>query len=332
MAYILGNEPLLTLLYSSLRQNKVAGCYILEGAEGTGKLTIARYFAAALMCTHPNPDCTPCLSCSACNNVLTGGHVDVTELRPEEEGKRIPVSAVRQLIAETHLLPTQGDWRVLMIENAERMNKEAQNALLKSIEEPSPQTVFFLLTDDMTQLLPTVRSRAVKLKTESLDEQIIRSVLEKESEDQTSLDEAILLCGGSLGKARTILGDKDLHDARERVISYFKALMDGAGFTKLSLIFPPGNMNRTDLGRILPMIKLALRDLMTARFGNVKSEFFTDERFRRDLASSISPASAVQLFELIQDLELAVGQNANIFSALSGFHLTAKKLTQSSQV
>ncbi|MBR3837612.1 MAG: hypothetical protein IKJ74_05625 [Clostridia bacterium] len=332
MAYILGNEPLLTLLFSSLRQNKVAGCYVLEGAEGTGKLTVARYFAAALMCTHPNADCTPCLSCPACKNVLSGGHVDVTELRPEEEGKRIPVSAIRQLIAETHLLPTQGDWRVLIIENADHMNKEAQNALLKSIEEPSPQTVFFLLTDDLTRLLPTVRSRAVKLKTEPLEDRVIRSVLAKESGDFASVEEAVLLCGGSLGKARSILCDKDLHEAREKVISYFKALMDGAGFTKLSLILPPGNMNRADLGRVLPMIKIALRDLITARYSNVKSEFFTDERFRRDLASIISPASALRLFELIQDLERAVAQNVNIFSALSGFHLTAKKLTQSSHL
>lgn len=332
MSYILGNKHLLTLLFSSLRQNKIAGCYILEGAEGTGKRTIARYFSAALFCTHPNSDRTPCLSCPACKNVLAGGHVDLTEVRPEEEGKRISVSAVRQLIAETHLLPTQGDWRVLIIENAERLNKEAQNALLKSIEEPRPQTVFFLLTDDQTRLLPTVRSRAVKLKTEPLDAREIRSVLAKESNDQASVEEAILLCGGSLGKARSILGDKDLHEAREKVISYFMALMDGAGFTKLSLIFPPGNMNRADLGRVLPMIKTALRDLMTARYGHTKSEFFTDERFRRDLASIISPASALQLFQLIQDLERALAQNVNIFSALSGFHLTAKKLTQSSLI
>ena len=126
------------------------------------------------------------------------------------------------------------------------------------------------------------------------------------------------------------MGDRELHEAREKVISYFKALMDGAGFTRLSLIFPPGNMKRSDLARILPLIKLALRDLMTARFGNVKSEFFTDTRFRSDLASIISPTSALQLFELIQDLERAVAQNVNIFSALSGFHLTAKKLTQTS--
>ena len=328
MTEILGNDALLASLFQAISKSKLAGCYILEGAEGSGKLTIARHVASALMCNHPKKDGRPCCSCAACENVQNGNHVDVVELRPEQDSKHIPVSQVRELLSTTHMLPTQGDWRVLIIEQAECMKKEAQNALLKSIEEPRPNTVFFLLTKDRTKLLPTVQSRAVKLKTQPLPPQTIRQELGKISSDSEGIENAILLCGGSLGKAYEILGDPGFLEARKKVLSYFEALMNGFGFSRLCQIFPPSAMQRSDLSRLLPMIKLALRDLMCLRFGGTDLCFFTDRAFAKDFASILSPAAAADFFDLITELEQSITQNANLFSALSGFHLSAQRLTK----
>ena len=104
--------------------------------------------------------------------------------------------------------------------------------------------------------------------------------------------------------------------------------MDGASFTKLCLIIPPSGTGRGELETLLALIKIGLRDLMGTRFGAVKPEFFSDTEFMRDLASVISPVAASQLFHLTEELEKASGQNANLFSALSGFHLTAMKLAR----
>ena len=104
MGPILGNEKLLDALFSSIRQNRLAGCYILEGAKGTGKRSIARFVAASLLCPNRNAKGEACLQCPSCRRVLAGNHIDVFELTPEEKGKRIPVSAVREMLRNSYVL------------------------------------------------------------------------------------------------------------------------------------------------------------------------------------------------------------------------------------
>ena len=210
------------------------------------------------------------------------------------------------------------------------MKKEAQNALLKSIEEPRDQTVFFLLTADASRLLPTVRSRAVKFKTEPLPKDVIREALKENKPASEISEEAILLCGGSLGRALEILGDAEFHAARQVVLKYFEALFSGASFTKLCLIVSPAEWSRAKFSIILPMVKLALRDLICAHFGfDFSPEFFTNSAFLHDFAEIISPTEAIRLYEMTEALEGATEQNANLYAMLSTFHLRFQKLTQS---
>jgi len=171
MEALIGNQSAWNTLLSAIRENRVAGCYLIEGADGTGKLTVARLAAAALCCTSPKADASPCLACHSCKNILRGNYIDVTELRPPEEGKQISVDQIREMLQYTHITSTEGDWRIFIIDESHKMKKESQNALLKSIEEPGERTVFFLLTNDKTKLLPTVRSRAVTLRTEPLSDE-----------------------------------------------------------------------------------------------------------------------------------------------------------------
>ncbi len=327
---IIENKSLLNSFFTAIRQNRVAGCYIIEGMEGTGKLTISRYIAAALCCPQPQQDATPCLACRSCKNILIGNHVDVIELRPEEEGKNITVSQVREMLRCAHNSTTESDWRIFIIEDSQNMKKEAQNALLKSIEEPGKNTVFFLLTTDKTKLLPTVRSRAVFLRTDLLSDEILRPLLLKEGVSETVLEEVILLSGGSFGKALQISKDTASLSMRERTLSYFEAIMNGAGFTKLCLICPPATMTRRDLVLFLILVKSALRDLICTRENpDCKSEFFTSKQFLFDLSSIISLSEAVKLFAFCDKLLHSSEQNVNLFSALSGFHLIAQNLTKS---
>ena len=329
MEALIGNQTLWNNLLSAIREKRVAGCYLIEGSDGTGKLTVARLAAAALCCTAPLPGSAPCLSCHSCQNILRGNYIDVTELRPEEEGKRIGVDQIRDMLQFTHVTSTEGDWRIFIIDDGQSMKKESQNALLKSIEEPGERTVFFILTNDKTKLLPTVRSRAILLRTEPLNDEQMRKALASEKLSAEKLEEVILLSNGSLGKAKELISDGTTLEFRKIVLDYFEAIMNGAGFTKLSLILPPASTNRKDLSLILPMIKAALRDLICCRTeGTVKPRFFTDLVFLRDLASIISVPQATGLFDMCDDLLRSAEQNVNVFSALSGFHLIAQNLTK----
>lgn len=329
MTSIIGNDEILSSLFSSLKENRVAGCYIIEGADGTGKLTISRLFAAALCCENKTADSFPCGTCHSCKNIFLNNYIDVVEVRPEEEGKRISIKQIREMLQATHISATEGDWRVFIIDDSQNMKKEAQNALLKSIEEPSPQTVFLLLTDDKTKLLPTVRSRAVHLKTSPLSSAQLRQCLQGKVQDENQMEDIILLSGGSLGKALSLLKDSATLGVQKKTFDYFQAIMNGAGFTGLCNIFSPASTTRSDLAVFLPMIKNGLRDLLLKiEAQDAKCTFFTDDKFARDLASITSQKRAVELFDLCEKLSLALEQNVNVFSALSGLHLTAQNLTK----
>ncbi len=329
MDALIGNQTLWNTLLSAIREKRVAGCYLIEGADGTGKLTVARLASAALCCTSPNSDATPCLACHSCQNILRGNYIDVTELRPEAEGKQIGVEQVREMLQFSHMTSTEGDWRIFIIDESQNMKKASQNALLKSIEEPGEKTVFFLLTNDKTKILPTVRSRAVTLHTSPLTEEEMRLALSSANFPEERLNEIVLLAAGSLGKAKELVDDDTSLSFRKIVLDYFDAILNGAGFTKLSLILPPASTSRKDLPLVFSMMKSALRDLICCRTeGAVKPLFFTDLKFLQDLASIISISTTVHLFHMCDDLLRSAEQNVNVFSALSGFHLIAQNLTK----
>ena len=317
MHSIIGNETILSALFSSIKENRVAGCYMIEGARGTGKLTIARLFAAALCCPNKKNDGSPCHVCHSCKNIFQNNYIDVIEVHPEEEGKRISIGQIRGMLQATHIRATEGDWRVFIINRSENMKKEAQNALLKSIEEPSEKTVFLLLTTDKTKLLPTVRSRAVLLKTTPLTTSELEKALKQKGFDDNPIAQVSLLSGGSLGKALSLLEDPATLSMQKKVLDYFSAIMKGAGFTGLCDIFPPCSTSRSDLVLMLPMIKDGLRDLMLKKEeSDTTLSFFPDERFALDLASITSTARAIKLFDLCEELSRALDQNVNVLICL----------------
>ncbi len=329
MEPIIGNKKLLEAFLSAIRLNRVAGCYIIEGMSGTGKRSVARYVAAALCCTHRRPDGTPCLSCHSCRSIEKDEHIDVFTLLPSEDKKNVSIENTRQMLQNLYIHPAESDWRIFIIPNSERLSEKIQNALLKSIEEPPENTVFFLLTEDQSRLLPTVRSRAVHFRTEPLSQEELRSALQTKTFSSERLEDAMLFSAGSLGQARIIAGDNSFHETKQKVLNYFKAVSEGAGFTKLCLFFPPASTSRSDLEKIFPLMKLAFRDLIYFRFnGECTPLFFSDMVFLKNLASIISPEKALRLFYLSDELTARALQSANVFSALSEFHLAVKKLTR----
>jgi len=323
------NPGLYASFYSAIRERRVAGCYLIEGAKGSGKLLCARHFAAALCCTSPSADGSFCGTCHSCRSIQKGIHVDVFELKPDEDGKQVTVENVREMLKNTYIFPAESDWRVFILEHCESLNEAAQNALLKSIEEPRPQTVFFLLTEDAAKLLPTVRSRAIRMKTEPMAPEEILALLEAESVPSSLAKEAALFSRGSLGAARLFASDPEHHKTRERVISYFSAIMEGANFSRLCTILPPASVTRKEFVLFLSMTKSALRDLLLAAENSAVSlDFFSDRNFVEDLSGIISKKRAVELFDLSDQALLANEGNANLFSLISNFHLNAKNLTR----
>jgi DNA polymerase-3 subunit delta' len=183
---------------------------LLTGPASSGKTTLARDLAAGLLCTDPDPAARPCRACRGCRLVASGNHPDLHWLAPEGPGRQIRIGdprdpepgTIRRFISELALLPVAGGARVAILEQAHRINEDAQNALLKLLEEPPAGVIIVLCADDEERLLPTVRSRCVRVRLGAVSSREIETWLgELGVADASSAARFARLSGGSPGLA-----------------------------------------------------------------------------------------------------------------------------------
>jgi DNA polymerase-3 subunit delta' len=178
-------QPAALAAIASMIRGSPPHAVLLVGPAGIGKTTLALDLAAGLLCTADDPAARPCGACRACRLVAGGGHPDVHRIGPEGPGRQVVIGGpgtrvrgVRDLIAELALLPVEGDARIAIIEAAHRMNEDAQAALLKTLEEPSPGVTLILCADAEEPLLPTIRSRCARLRLGPVGVREVETILD----------------------------------------------------------------------------------------------------------------------------------------------------------
>jgi DNA polymerase III subunit delta' len=213
---LIGQDRLIELFENGKAQGNVGHAYLIEGAAGSGKRSLVAKIARSLICCVGERDA--CGDCSSCRkNVVGGLHQDLIRVQREEttragktvKARNIKIDQIRAVQEILPFPPLEGRVKVIVIEEAERMGLEAQNALLKSLEEPPSQNVFFLLATNRSRLLPTVLSRCQLLTMTPLSDAIVRSEVTRRlpDADPTLVNEAVALAGGALGEALMIAHD-----------------------------------------------------------------------------------------------------------------------------
>lgn len=202
---LLGNGRLKENLTESLSKGHISHCYLISGPLGSGKHTLARLLAAAILCQGRDK---PCMICTPCRKVLDGNHPDYITV-DDPEKKTVPVELIRQARADMFIQPNESDHKIYQFPRAQDMGIPGQNALLKVLEEPPSYGVFLLLTDNPEKLLPTVRSRCTELKMQALPPETLQKQLREDfpKASPEDIEAAMSRSGGFLGQARTLLSE-----------------------------------------------------------------------------------------------------------------------------
>lgn len=297
---IVGNESLKALIGSHIRSKTFSHAYIIEGKRGSGKRTLAREICKALMCQNPSPH-LPCGSCRSCKRIEEGYNTDIFFLNRGEKAS-ISVNDVRAMTDTLGYYPDDGDVKVYVIEEADKLTPQAQNALLLSLEEPPSYVVFLLLCEEAKNLLETVRSRAQILKTELFSISFVAEWLKDRPEAQKATDEEITSCAacsqGALGLALSSLSKKgqkisSISDDATKLVDLL------CSDSKADAIIYAGSIkySRAEFEQFFDYAIFAVRDLIGAKCNCKSTTFFADSEAVAKKASRLKMTRLVKIYE-----------------------------------
>lgn len=256
---IKGNEKLKKVLSSAKSSNRVLNSYIIEGESGSGKMLIAKCFAKYIQCNEEKI----CNECNHCISFDSDNNPDVIYIKKSDKKATIGVDEIREnVVNDVAIKPFSSKYKIYIIKDADKMTVAAQNAFLKTLEEPPEYAVFILLAENIGNFLVTIVSRCTIFKTERLSDEIIaeylvnNNICDKEQAEITSR-----YCDGSIGTAIDILNDAEFNLLRDKTFEIFAKVYESSlydVYKNISFL----DENRKNINKILNIAILFYRDAL----------------------------------------------------------------------
>ena len=305
---IRGNTPLVEQLRRSAASGRSSHAYLFLGGAGAGKRLIANTFAKALQCEGEKRPCDSCKSCHAFNH---GNHPDVIYFQPLKSGKTYTIEDVREQLLETvDLKPFQYEKKIYIIEKADTLNIQSQNALLKTLEEPPAHAVFLLLAERAEAFLPTILSRVVVMKIRPLSAETIADYLMQAGHLAEESHILSAYAQGRIGQALELAEDEGFREMRQDILGKLEALpsmSEGEAY----LLAKDLEGYKNDL-RFLDIMELWYRDLLTAK--SLREEGYLIQRDKKDAIFRAAKEPAALLAKkaaAVRTARMRLAQNAN---------------------
>ena len=311
MSNIVGNRAVCEKLCRDVLANKLSHALIIEGPEGTGKHTIAKNVAAALACSEKDKSTAlPCGCCLGCRKVFEGKSPDVITVERKDK-TTLGIDVVRFLREDVRTVPNDLDFKIYIIEEADKMTIEAQNAFLLTLEEPPSYVVFILLCESASALLETIRSRAPVLRTEPISHDALDAYISSTDRRAAQMKlaspkeyaELIMASKNGIGTALKYLEPNKfapVKEMRSLVTDFCEAALSQKGAKAALPLIQRFSQNREALNAQLTMLSSAASDLiMLKKSDNAPLEFFCDRNAAIELCDSAST-------KFIYDLNYAI--------------------------
>lgn len=322
---IVGQEQLREHLENAIRLNKISHAYIINGERNAGKEFIAKTFAMALQCEKrgaSDPQETePCGECHSCRQAASGNHPDIIRLT-HEKPNTIGVDDIRSQINNDIIIkPYSGPKKIYIINEGEKMTVQAQNALLKTLEEPPEYALILILTANVGALLPTIQSRCVILNMKpARDDQIRKYLMETMEIPDYKADICVAFARGNLGKARLLAKSEEFDKVKEEAITLLKYIGD-MEIHEIVTAIKKINEYKFEVGDYLDILSIWYRDALL-----FKATHDANHLIFREEIQSIRKVADKSTYEGIEKIIRALETSKQRLTANVNFDLTMELL------
>ncbi len=334
---ILGNETIKERLGNAILKNEFPHAFIIEGPRGCGKHTLATALSAALNCQSRNSDTFPCGLCESCRKIRNKNFLDVKYLSKKEGKATIGIEEVRGLREDVYLSPTESAYKIYIVEEADAMTPQAQNALLKIFEEPPRGVVIFLLCDNVQKILSTIKSRAQFIRMQRLSDETVAGALRADPElralvmaEKDAFTAAVKLSQGSIGCAKEMLLEEsrgDLADLRAVTKKLLSLLVpSNEKYALYSAVFSLPQ-KRHEFSRATLMIVDGLRDLILSKYSEEHALLFYEDRAEvSEFAMRVGHARLMQFYNAFARANERNAKNGNMTAILAELAATCVRI------
>jgi DNA polymerase-3 subunit delta' len=305
---MLGHQRVLNTLQTAIKSNNISHAYIFEGAKGIGKRETALAFSSMLMC---EADETPCGRCKTCQLLQQSSHPDFQEIYLDED-KSISVEDIRNLLKGIIIKPLYSKYKVFVINNADNMTVQAQNALLKSLEEPPGYIVFILTVQSGTAMTPTIRSRCQRIFFNKLSYDELKGILKaKYGVVKPEWDFIASYADGVIGTAIDLVDSPEYLEIRDDIIEQVMQLLQSQD-TDVYILYELFEKYDDKIDYILRVILIFLRDIIVYnQTGNFSILINSDKKDMIVKNACINLSSLIKSIRAIWSAKKSLEVNAN---------------------
>ena len=303
---IMGHKEIKEYFLKGIKADKIGHSYLFEGPKGVGKKLFAKEFAKILLCEEKEG--APCNQCKSCVMVEKGTHPDY--LLVEKDTKVTKIDTIREkLVRNMEIKPYQGNYKIIVIEDADTLTVEGQNAMLKTIEEPPHYGITILISTNRAKLLPTILSRCILLRFNALSSNEMNGYLEKKGIISPKKEIYAQFAQGSIGKAKELIEEEGFWEKRERAISFHKRLEEADLIQVYDLVKELSEL-KEDLPELLDFWLLWYRDLAMIKSKGTNHLYYPDyQSMLLGKASKLTYNKISINLELIQKAKRELEQN-----------------------
>ena len=316
---IVGQDQIKEHLQNALMGKKVSHAYIINGEKSSGKEFIANVFAMSLQCEKEGTE--PCQECRSCKQALSANQPDIIKVLHEKPGT-ISVDDIRtQINHDVAIKPYSSPYKVYIVNEAEKMTPQAQNALLKTLEEPPEYAVILLLTANVNSLLPTILSRCVVLNMKPVSDELVKKYLmEQLKVPDYKAEVCVAFARGNVGKAKSLASSEDFENVKNEALSLLKYIRDMELYEIVAAIKKISDY-KLDVNDYLDIMAIWYRDILLFKATKDANHLV----FREEI-QAIRKAAGRSSYEGIESVIKALDKAKSRLNANVNFELTMELL------